>query len=140
MIRVELPVVSVSNDLWMFRAGAVLLLYVFFQEMFLIVLKKFFCQLFFCELVIRVERQITRFAFTRSTVPYLSALFIPDVRFRQKLSKVAEALKSGRSSKKWRKLDQVVSLKVVSKNHKKKNDANSKHPQMYTCKMTVVPR
>ena len=32
----------------------------------------------FCELVIRVEKQTTWFAFTRSTVPYLSALFNPD--------------------------------------------------------------
>ena len=37
----------------------------------------------------------------------------PDARFRQKLSKVAEALKSGGSSKKWRKLDQVGERKKL---------------------------
>ena len=67
----------------------------------------------------------------------------PDDRFRQKLSKVAEALKSGGSSKKWRKLDQVGERKSFSQCFffkKKEHDTNSKYPQMSTCKLTVVPR
>ena len=68
MIRVDLPEItlhllfSVSNDLWMymFRAGVVLFLFnfLFFFLLFLIVLKHFLSTVF-CELVIRVEKQIT---------------------------------------------------------------------------------
>ena len=93
MIRVELPKITlhllffVSTDLWMFRASAVLFLFNFFFfdfDFFFLVkyifncFEDFFVSTFFCELVIRVEKQITWFAFTQSAVPYLSALFYPD--------------------------------------------------------------
>jgi len=39
----------------------------------------------------------------------------PDDRFQQKLSEVAEAPKSGGSSKKWRKLQEKAGRKITSK-------------------------
>ena len=81
----------------------------------------------------------------------------PDARSQQELSEVAEAPRSGGSSKRWRKLDQVGEREkrkeILSKCSKinfrkkehthtnikkqKKNDTISKHPQMSTCKMIV---
>ena len=56
----------------------------------------------------------------------LKGLPPPDVRFQQKLSKVAEALKSGRSSKKWRILQEKKEFKLQRVNKKCPNKSKLK--------------
>ena len=67
----------------------------------------------------RLQGQMHRLHTTGGVRGRLKQLPPPDVRFQQKLSKVAEALKSGRSSQKWRILQEKKREKKLQRMNKK---------------------